>query len=263
MRPGGTAAFPLICPAARPSIEDPRWSDCGPAPARRLLELGGLLPTTFHRIPHAMKKPFYLAALALALASPFAWCAAQDWEADVRRFDTAYWDAYNKCDITGLAAMNSADLEFYHDQGGPMLGQQQFASAMQNNICGNPAVRVRRAALADTVRVYPMRANRPDAGQLLRVAMTRAGRRDCRSMPEPALTRCLVPRRRLAPRFRPGNCARGSAAQTAGSIRPPGAKHRSWPACATRGPGRCLSYWRQGPLPRAGSSRGSPESKIR
>ena len=105
---------------------------------------------------------FRFAAAGLMLASPFAHCAAQDWEADVRQFDTAYWDAYNKCDIEQLVSMNSADLEFYHDQGGLMVGQQQFASAMKNNICGNPQQRVRRAALADTVRVYPMR----DKGQL-------------------------------------------------------------------------------------------------
>lgn len=109
-----------------------------------------------------MKKQLSLAALALVLTSPFAHCATPDWEAEVRRFDTAYWDAYNRCDIKQLAGMNSADLEFYHDQGGLMVGQQQFASAMENNICGNPTLRVRRAALADSVHVYPMR----DKGQL-------------------------------------------------------------------------------------------------
>ena len=108
-----------------------------------------------------MKNYLQFAALGLMLASPFAHSAAPDWETAVRQFDTAYWDAYNRCDVEQLVAMNSADLEFYHDQGGLMVGQQQFASAMKNNICGNPQQRVRRAALADTVRVYPMR----DKGQ--------------------------------------------------------------------------------------------------
>ena len=88
--------------------------------------------------------------------------APQDWEADVRQFDKAFWDAYNQCDVKKLVQMNTADLEFYHDMGGPMLGQAKFAAAMQNNICGNPANRVRREAVADTVRVFPMR----DKGQL-------------------------------------------------------------------------------------------------
>lgn len=39
-----------------------------------------------------------------------------------------------------------------------MLGQAKFAAAMQNNICANPAMRVRRQAVAGTVRVFPLRA---------------------------------------------------------------------------------------------------------
>jgi hypothetical protein len=109
-----------------------------------------------------MKHSLRCAALSIMLASPFAQCATQDWEADVRQFDTAYWNAYNQCDIKKLAQLNTADMEFYHDMGGVMLGQAKFASAMQNNICGNPANRVRREAVAESVRVFPMR----DKGQL-------------------------------------------------------------------------------------------------
>lgn len=104
------------------------------------------------------------AAMAVMLASPFAvaHCAAQDWEADVRRFDTAYWDAYNRCDVKKLVELNTADMEFYHDQGGVMLGQAKFSKAMADNICGNPARHVRREAVADSIHVFPMR----DKGQL-------------------------------------------------------------------------------------------------
>lgn len=111
-----------------------------------------------------MKKPFHCAAMAILLASPFTFAqsAPQDWEADVRQFDKAYWDAYNQCDINKLVQLNTADMEFYHDMGGVMVGQPKFASAMKNNICGNSANRVRREAVADTVRVFPMR----DKGQL-------------------------------------------------------------------------------------------------
>lgn len=104
------------------------------------------------------------AAMAVMLASPFAVAhgAAQDWEADVRRFDTAYWDAYNRCDVKKLVQLNTADMEFYHDQGGVMLGQAKFAKAMADNICGTPANHVRREAVADSIRVFPMH----DKGQL-------------------------------------------------------------------------------------------------
>jgi ketosteroid isomerase-like protein len=102
-----------------------------------------------------MKKPLSCAALAILLTSPFA--NAQDWEADVRKFDAAYWDAYNQCDVRKLADMNTDDLEFYHDKGGAMMGKAKFTSAMERNICGNPAFRIRRAAVQETVRVFPMR----------------------------------------------------------------------------------------------------------
>jgi ketosteroid isomerase-like protein len=111
-----------------------------------------------------MKTPFHCAAMAIMLASQLASAqsAPQDWEADVRQFDQAYWDAYNQCDVKKLVQLNTADMEFYHDMGGIMLGQAKFASAMGDNICGNPANRVRREAVADTVRIFPMR----DRGQL-------------------------------------------------------------------------------------------------
>ncbi|MDB5934684.1 MAG: hypothetical protein JWQ01_2028 [Massilia sp.] len=110
-----------------------------------------------------MKRHLYC-GLVVALAAPFANAQSvpQDWEAGVRQFDTAYWDAYNQCDIKKMAALNTDDLEFYHDMGGLMVGTAKFVAAMENNICGNPARRVRREALADTVRVFPMR----DKGQL-------------------------------------------------------------------------------------------------
>lgn len=107
-----------------------------------------------------MKRTLKSAALAILLACPLAQAApAPDWEAQVRQFDTAFWDAYNQCDIKTLVELNTDDMEFYHDKGGLMVGKAKFAAAMENNICGNPAQRVRRAAVAASVRVYPMHAN--------------------------------------------------------------------------------------------------------
>jgi ketosteroid isomerase-like protein len=108
-----------------------------------------------------MKNMLRCAALAILLTSPFAIAqsAPQDWEAGVRQFDTAFWDAYNQCDIKKLVQLNTDDMEFYHDKGGVMIGKAKFAAAMENNICGNPAQRVRREAVADTLRIFPMHDN--------------------------------------------------------------------------------------------------------
>lgn len=106
-----------------------------------------------------MTKSRICAALALLVASQFALAGAADasWEADVRNFDSAYWQAFNRCDVAGLAKMNTADLEFYHDIGGLMSGRDKFVSAMKKNICADPLRRVRREPIADSIRVSPLR----------------------------------------------------------------------------------------------------------
>jgi hypothetical protein len=85
--------------------------------------------------------------------------APAGWDATVRTFDDAYWAAYNSCDLKTLSAMNTDDLEFYHDAGGIMKGKAPFDSAMAKNICGNPSNKVRREAIKDTVHAYPLMAN--------------------------------------------------------------------------------------------------------
>jgi Domain of unknown function (DUF4440)/Domain of unknown function (DUF3471) len=108
-----------------------------------------------------IKQLFPCVAALCLLASPtgFAQSSAKDWEADVRTFDTAYWRAYNECDIKTMDWMNADDMEFYHDAGGVLLGKPQFSTSMRNNICGNPNAKVRRAEIKGTVQVFPMHDN--------------------------------------------------------------------------------------------------------
>lgn len=107
-----------------------------------------------------MKKPLLALLLASALIVPMAQAAsAAGWDTALRTFDDAYWAAYNRCDIAALHGMNADDLEFYHDLGGVMHGKAQFDTAMSKNICGNPAVKVRREAIPGTVQVFPMMDN--------------------------------------------------------------------------------------------------------
>jgi hypothetical protein len=104
-----------------------------------------------------MKKPVFAWLFASAMFAPLTHAAPQaGWDAAVRSFDDAYWAAYNRCDLKALSAMNTDDLEFYHDLGGVMHGKAQFDAAMAKNICGNPSRKVRREAMAGTVHVYPM-----------------------------------------------------------------------------------------------------------
>lgn len=110
-----------------------------------------------------MKKLFTALLVAGAILSPVAQAApaaaAAGWDNTVRAFDDTYWAAYNHCDIAALHAMNSDDLEFYHDVGGVMRGRSEFDKAMSNNICGNPALHVRREAIPGTVHAFPLMSN--------------------------------------------------------------------------------------------------------
>lgn len=113
-----------------------------------------------------MKNRLLCAAGALLLIPQLA--SAQEVEATLRQFDAAYWQAYNSCDVATMEKMSADDLEFYHDQGGVMKGVPAFAAAMKNNICGNPNNKVRREAVAGTIRVFPMQ----DKGKLYGAVMS-------------------------------------------------------------------------------------------
>jgi ketosteroid isomerase-like protein len=102
-------------------------------------------------------------ALLLAPCAAIAEPAAEAWEAEVRQFDAQYWKAYNACDVAALTAMNTDDLEFYHDLGGVSHGKAKFAEGFSKYICGRAdGSRVRREGVADSMRFYPMR----DGGKL-------------------------------------------------------------------------------------------------
>jgi hypothetical protein len=105
-----------------------------------------------------MKKTVLAMLLASALIAPatHAAPASAGWDTAVRAFDDGYWAAYNTCNLKALSAMNADDLEFYHDAGGVMKGKASFDNAMAKNICGDPANKVRREAIKDTVHAYPL-----------------------------------------------------------------------------------------------------------
>jgi len=108
-----------------------------------------------------MKTVLPMIALAAWLA-PFAAVAQVDndnWEASVRQFDSAYWNAFNACEVQKQTRMNAEDLEFYHDIGGVMRGRASFAESTAKNICGRSDWRLRRAEVPGTVKLYPLRSN--------------------------------------------------------------------------------------------------------
>lgn len=82
---------------------------------------------------------------------------ATTWEAEVRQFDGKYWQAFNSCEVQKLAAMNTDDLEFYHDMNGVSKGVAEYAESIARNICARKDVTITREERPGSVRYFPMR----------------------------------------------------------------------------------------------------------
>ena len=76
--------------------------------------------------------------------------------ATILHFDSAFWNAYNHCDTAQFINFVTDDVEFYHDKGGITMDAKALIEALNKNICGNVNSRLRREAVAGTVKVYPM-----------------------------------------------------------------------------------------------------------
>ncbi|NCI45180.1 nuclear transport factor 2 family protein [Sediminibacterium sp. WSJ-3] len=79
--------------------------------------------------------------------------AADDKESlykEIVRADSLFFDAYNNCKMAVMDSMISADIEFYHDQGGLTTNKQDILTALRNNICG----KVTRELKPGSIEVY-------------------------------------------------------------------------------------------------------------
>jgi hypothetical protein len=87
----------------------------------------------------------------------FAQDDTADVDATIRQQDGVFWEAYNRCDVEKMAQFFWPDFEFYHDKGGLTVGHDAFVAALKTGLCGKPNYRLRREAISDTVKVYPLR----------------------------------------------------------------------------------------------------------
>lgn len=77
--------------------------------------------------------------------------------ATILHLDSAFWNAYNNCDTAHFIDFVTDDVEFYHDKGGVTTDGKSLISALNKNICGSSASRLRREAIAGSVKVFPMK----------------------------------------------------------------------------------------------------------
>lgn len=94
--------------------------------------------------------------LAACTVQVFAQTETQKLTATILHLDSAFWNAYNNCDTAHFKDFITDDVEFYHDKGGITTNAKSLIESLDKNICGNADSRLRREAVAGTVKVYPM-----------------------------------------------------------------------------------------------------------
>jgi hypothetical protein len=109
-----------------------------------------------------------LSLLLLLLHLPlFAQDETATLDGTIRHEDAAFWDAYNRCDVEKMSQFFWPDIEFYHDKGGLTVGLGPFVEILKTGLCGKPNFRLRREAIAETVKVYPLQKNGVTYGAVL------------------------------------------------------------------------------------------------
>lgn len=88
-------------------------------------------------------------------------------DATIRHEDAAFWEAYNRCDVGRMSQFFWPDFEFYHDKGGLTVGLGPFTEQLKTGLCGKATFRLRREAIPETVKVYPLRKNGVAYGAVL------------------------------------------------------------------------------------------------
>jgi hypothetical protein len=104
-----------------------------------------------------------MTALLLIVSAVVSLAAAQaaappsgDPTAIVQARDDAFWRAYNACDTAAFRGFFTADVEFYHDRGGPTIGLDALDASLAKNLCGG-GNRLRREPVEGTVRLSILR----------------------------------------------------------------------------------------------------------
>jgi hypothetical protein len=109
-----------------------------------------------------------LSLLLLLLHLPlFAQGETATLDGTIRHEDAAFWDAYNRCDVEKMSQFFWPDVEFYHDKGGLTVGLGPFVEILKTGLCGKSNFRLRREAIAETVKVYPLQKSGVTYGAVL------------------------------------------------------------------------------------------------
>src|SRR6266850_3265101 len=81
--------------------------------------------------------------------------------------DGCFWSAYNTCDTEKMKEFFTDDVEFYHDKGGVTMGSSALLDSIKKNLCGSNTPRLRREAVAGSVKVFPLQKGNEIYGAII------------------------------------------------------------------------------------------------
>src|SRR5688572_22094695 len=64
--------------------------------------------------------------------------------ATITSLDHAFFEAYNKCELSKIESLFTGDIEFYHEKRGQLAGRKSVMEVFSQNLCGDKNNRVRR-----------------------------------------------------------------------------------------------------------------------
>ncbi|MEM6687504.1 MAG: DUF4440 domain-containing protein, partial [Bacteroidota bacterium] len=77
-------------------------------------------------------------------------------EETILALDAEFWNVYNTCDVDNFKKFLTDDLEFYHDKGGLTETSDTLVTLVKNGLCSDPNTKLRREAIAGSVKVFPL-----------------------------------------------------------------------------------------------------------
>lgn len=108
-----------------------------------------------------MKTATQLISIFLLSSCPFftllmAQSEKQSLATIILSMDSLFWTAYNDCNVENMEKFFADDVEFYHDKSGLVQGRQNLISGLKNNLCGNENFKLRREAVEENAKVFPL-----------------------------------------------------------------------------------------------------------
>jgi hypothetical protein len=82
--------------------------------------------------------------------------AGAELEQTILTQDSAFWAAYNACEVEKMMSFVAENVEFYHDKGGVTNSRTNLAKAMKEGLCRSGNNEISRRPVDGTIKVFPI-----------------------------------------------------------------------------------------------------------